>query len=290
MAQTHFVVFGAGYSGTAIARDAASRGWRTTLVSRDPASAHAPRGVGLAGFVDAADLIAVATHIVATAAPGEAGDPVLVAHGDAIARAPDLRWAGYISTTGVYGDRGGEWVDEDSVPAPGSPRARRRVAAEASWLSSAGGIAVDILRSAGIYGPGRSALDDVRSGHARRIVKPGHEFGRVHRDDIAGAVIAAAAQDRVPGPRILHLADDLPAGSADVIAEAARLLGVEPPPAVAFEDAVASMSEMGRSFWSENRKVASRKTQAAIGRTWRYPSYREGLAAIFAEERADRPA
>jgi nucleoside-diphosphate-sugar epimerase len=149
---------------------------------------------------------------------------------------------------------------------------------------------VDVFRLAGIYGPGRSAFEDLRSGRARRIVKPGHAFGRIHRDDIASAVLAAMRQDREPGRRVLNLADDVPAETASVIQEAAHLLGMPPPPAISFDDAAPAMSPMARSFWAENRKVASRKTQSMLGLTWRYPSYREGLRAILREEAAHRPA
>jgi nucleoside-diphosphate-sugar epimerase len=138
----------------------------------------------------------------------------------------------------------------------------------------------------GIYGPGRSAFEDLRAGRARRVLKPGHAFGRIHRDDVVQAVLAAMHQTRAPAVRVLHLVDDTPAETAVVIEEAAHLLGVPPPPAMSFADAAASMSPMALSFWAENRKVASRATQQALGITWRYPSYREGLRAILAEERA----
>ena len=141
---------------------------------------------------------------------------------------------------------------------------------------------VDLFRVAGIYGPGRSVLDDVRAGTARRVDRPDHHFGRIHRDDIAAAVLAAMRQDRPPGPRVLNLTDDEPAPNAAVVAEAARLLGAPPPPLVPFEAALAAMSPMGRSFWAEDRKVASRKTKQRLGLEWRYPTYREGLAAILA--------
>ncbi len=218
------------------------------------------------------------------------GDPVLARYADAIAAATSLRWIGYLSSTVVYGDRDGGWVDEDTPPAPSQQRGHRRLAAEAAWGAFAGDHTVDVFRLAGIYGPGRSAFDTLRSGHARRIVKPGHAFGRIHRDDIAAAVLAAMRQDRAPGRRILNLADDAPAETASMIADAARLLGLPPPPAVAFADAAPAMSAMAHSFWAENRKVASRKTQAMLGLAWRYPSYHEGLRAILAEERAHDPA
>ncbi len=232
----HLLVFGLGYSGNAVARLALAKGVRVSATSRDPSRVAAPAGVAMLQF--GAGLPEGVTHVLATAAPDEAGDPVLAAYGPALAACASLRWAGYLSTTGVYGDRGGAWVDETTPVAPGQARS------------------------------------------ARRVVKPGHAFGRIHVDDIAGAVLAAAGQTRAPGVRVLHLADDEPAESAAVVAEAARLLGVEAPPTVAFEDALAGMSPMARSFWAENRKVSSARTQEMLGYRWRYPSYREGLKAI----------
>ncbi|WP_431268237.1 SDR family NAD(P)-dependent oxidoreductase [Dankookia sp. P2] len=215
---------------------------------------------------------------------------MIAAHAAAIRAAPALRWIGYLSTTGVYGDRGGAEVDEATPPAPGQPRSQRRLDAERQWAALAAGRALDIFRTGGIYGPGRSAFDDLRAGTARRTLKPGHLFGRIHRDDIALAVIAAMEQDRPPGARVLHLVDDEPAESAVVVEEAARLLGIAPPPAVSFEQALPGLSAMARSFWSENRRVANAVTKAALDIAWRYPTYREGLAAILAEERGQGPA
>jgi nucleoside-diphosphate-sugar epimerase len=148
---------------------------------------------------------------------------------------------------------------------------------------------VDIFRLAGIYGPGRSVFDDLRAGCARRVIKPGHAFGRIHRDDIARAIRAAMIQDGGAGVRVLNLSDDEPAESAVVIEEGARLLGVAPPPEVPFADAWAAMSPMARGFWSENRKVNSQATKAALGLSWVYPTYREGLRAILAAEREQHP-
>jgi nucleoside-diphosphate-sugar epimerase len=155
-----------------------------------------------------------------------------------------------------------------------------------AWAGLGGRCAVDIFRLAGIYGPGRSALDDVRSGRARRVIKPDHAFGRIHRDDIAAAVLAAMGHV-APGVRVFNLSDDLPAASADVIAEAADLLGMPRPPEVAFADAWAAMSPMARSFWAENRRVRAERTKAVLGIAWRYPTYREGLRAVLHEEAGD---
>ncbi len=290
MGDTHLIVLGLGYTGTAIAAGAAGLGWRVTATSRDPSRLTPPPGVNLIEFSEAASALREATHLVQTAAPDEHGDPALARYDAGIAAAPALQWAGYLSTTGVYGDRDGGWVDEDTPVAPTVARAQRRVAAEQAWVAALPGCAVDLFRVAGIYGPGRSAFDDLRSGQARRVLKPGHLFGRIHRDDIAAAVLAAMQQGRPPGPRVLNLVDDEPAASADVTAEAARLLNMPPPPLTPFAEAMASMSPMGRSFWSENRRVRSEKTQQRLGLRWRYPTYREGLRAILQQELAERTA
>jgi nucleoside-diphosphate-sugar epimerase len=269
------LVIGPGYTGCAIADAARAAGLQVALVGR--------RGPVPFGSAQAAAAIAAAIALVSTVPPDEgAGDPVLAAHGAAIAAAPALRWVGYCSTTGVYGDGGGGWVEETTPPAPGQPRSLRRLAAEQAWRAAVpAGAGLDLIRIAGIYGPGRSALDDLRAGTARRVVKPDHAFGRVHVDDISGLVLAAIARPPAPGSvRVLHAADDSPAPSAAVIEEAARLLGVEPPPAVPFAEAFSRMSPMARSFWSENRKVGNAGTKAATGWAPRYPSFREGLRAI----------
>ncbi len=284
------VIAGLGYSGMAVARAALAAGWRVTGTARDPAAVAPPPGIALCRFDAAAKAMRAATHLLVTAPPNEAGDPVLAAHRAAVADVPALRWIGYLSTTGVYGDCNGAWVEEGTPPAPAQPRTRRRRQAELAWAEFAATRAVDLFRVGGIYGPGRSGFDDLRAGTARRVIKPGHAFGRIHRDDIALAVLAAMAQHRSPGLRVLHLVDDEPAESAAVVEEAARLLGVAPPPAIPFDEAQRTMSPLARSFWAESRRVANAATKAALGIAWRYPSYREGLAAILREERGEGPA
>jgi nucleoside-diphosphate-sugar epimerase len=279
------VICGIGYTGAAVAAAAHAAGFAVAGTARDPAVRSPPPGVKLVGFENAGPAIAAATHLLVTAGPGEAGDPVLERYRNDVSHAPELRWIGYFSTTGVLGDRGGAWVDEDTQPAPASERTRRRVQAEVEWRGFSVERAVDVFRVAGIYGPGRSVFDDLRAGTARRIVKPGHAFGRIHRDDIARAVLVALAQDRGPGLRILNLADDEPAESAVVVEEAAKLLGVDPPDAVPFAQAWKHMGPMARSFWGESRRVASARTKAMLGIEWLYPTYREGLRAILREER-----
>ncbi len=267
--------FGVGYVGSAVAEAMAAEGRSVVGITR-------------ANFAGAGASIAAATHLLSTVPPDDAGDPVLLRHGEAIASAARLRWIGYLSTTGVYGDRDGGWVDEQTEPAPGSDRSRWRLAAEQAWCALADRRAVDLFRLAGIYGPGRSSFDRLRAGTAQRVLRPGHTFGRIHRDDIVRAVLAAMRQERPFGARVLNLVDDEPAESAAVIEEAARLLGVAAPKAVPFDEAVQTMSPMARSFWAENRKVSSSWTQQALGLRWMYPTYREGLSAILVQERTDR--
>ncbi len=275
------LIFGLGYSGSAVARAAQAAGFTVAGTSR-------AGGTNKIRFDAAADEIARATHLLVTAGPENGGDPVLARYRDAIAAAPALRWIGYFSTTGVYGDRNGGWVDEDTPPRPSHERGRERVAIENEWAEFADRHAVDIFRLAGIYGPGRSALDDVRAGRARRVIKPGHQFGRIHRDDIAKACVAAMRQEPPPGRRVFNLADDVPSESALVIEEAATLLGAPMPPAYEFAAIEAGMSSMARSFWAENRKVSSARTKEVLGITWQYPSFREGLRGILAEQAGQR--
>jgi nucleoside-diphosphate-sugar epimerase len=242
----------------------------------------------LVPFAAAESAIAAATHILVTVPPDANGDPVLNRYHDAMITAPMLRWIGYLSSTVVYGDRNGAWVDEATAASPSQPRGQRRLDAELGWSRFASRYSVDLFRLAGIYGPGRSALDDLRAGTARRMIKPGHQFGRIHRDDIARAVTTAMRQTHVPGVRVLNLVDDVPAETAAVVTEAARLLGISPPPEIAFADALPAMSPMARSFWAENRKVSGQQTQRTLGLRWLYPSFREGLAAILREESGQR--
>jgi len=284
------VILGLGYSGAAIAREALAAGFSVTGTRRDPVSGPPVPGVEIIPFADASDAVRAASHIVSTAAPLPQGDPGLLAHRGALRDNTGLRWIGYLSTTGVYGDRGGAWVDERSHPAPGQDRSRLRLAAEQGWADFSDRAAVDLFRTGGIYGPERSPFDELRAGVARRIVKPGHSFSRIHRDDIAQAVVAAALSPPAPGVRVLHLVDDEPCPQAEFLAEAARLLGLPPPPEVPYEQAAATMSPMARSFWAENRKVSSALTKAALKIAWRYPSYREGLAATLAAETGAPPA
>ena len=278
------IIAGLGYAGRAVAEAAAANGWRVVGTSRQPEAVRAPPGVEVISFDAAGPAFVAASHWLITTPPDEAGDPLLRRHAAALASG-NQRWIGSLSTTGVYGDRGGGTVDEATAPAPGQPRSQRRLAAEEAWRAARPAhAALDLCRVGGIYGPGRAPFAELRAGIARRVVKPGHSFSRIHRDDIAHAVMAAISNPPEPGCRVLNFVDDEPADSAAVMAEAAQLLGMAPPPVVPFEAARASMSPMALSFWSENRRVANAATKAALGIEWLYPSYREGLAASLAED------
>ena len=226
------------------------------------------------------DAITRARYALVSIPPGEDGDPVLAAFGDDLAAAENLRSVVYFSTVGVYGDHGGGWVDEQTSVAPASARSRRRLAAEEAWqaLGARRGIAVAVLRLAGIYGPGKNALLQIARGKARRIVKPGQIFNRIHVADIALAIDAAFTRC---ASGVFNIADDEPAPPADPIVFAAQLMGRAPPPEERFDEVAASMSPMALSFWQECRRVKNDKLKRALGVTLRYPTYREGLRALF---------
>ncbi|MFN6978468.1 MAG: SDR family oxidoreductase [Gemmobacter sp.] len=273
---------GHGYTAQALAALLIPAGWRVIGTTRDPARAAAFRAAGVEPLVLPADLapaLAGASHILASAAPGPAGDPFLAAHGAAMAAARP-RWAGYLSTTGVYGDHGGGWIDEDAPLAPGTERGRARVAAEAQWQAT--GLPLHIFRLAGIYGPGRGPFEKLRDGTARRIVKPGQVFSRIHVDDIARALAASMAAP-MPGS-IWNLCDDEPAPPEDVLTHAACLLGLPPPPAVPYAEAEATMTPMARGFYAESKRVRNDRIKRDLGLRLLYPTYREGLAAVLAAE------
>jgi nucleoside-diphosphate-sugar epimerase len=226
--------------------------------------------------------IAAADYALISIPPDASGDPVLAACGRALAAGRNLRSVVYLSTVGVYGDHGGGWVDEQTPPAPRSERSRWREAAEQAWqqFGARHGVAVAVLRLAGIYGPGQNALAALARGKARRIVKPGQIFNRIHVGDIAQAIEAAFAR-RASG--VFNIADDEPSPPADPIVFAAELMGRAPPPEIPFAQAAPSMSEMGLSFWQECRRVRNVKLKRELGVTLRYPTYREGLQTLFAE-------
>jgi nucleoside-diphosphate-sugar epimerase len=224
--------------------------------------------------------LADAETLLISAPPGSAGDPALLQFAREIAAAAGLKRILYLSTIGVYGDWGGAWIDEASETRTTAPRGRWRLKAEAAWRSfgEARGVAVDILRLAGIYGPGRNALVKLREGDARRIVKPGQVFNRVHVDDIAGVIWRLVAAGG-PGA-VWNLVDEEPAPPQDVIAYAATLMGIEPPPEERFEDS--ALSDMAASFYEDNRRISIDKLKRELGYAPLYPTYREGLRALAA--------
>lgn len=235
---------------------------------------------GTSAGVGIAEALRVATHILVSIPPGEGPsvDPVIAQHHGSIAAAKGLRWIGYLSTVGVYGDHGGAWVTEETPPQPASERTRRRVVAEQEWnaLAAERAIPLAIFRIAGIYGPGRNAFVNLAEGKAHRIVKPGQVFNRIHVDDIAAALVAAVEKNT---SGIFNLADDEPAPPQDVVAFAARRMGVEPPPEVPFAEA--ELSPMARSFYGENKRVRNGPIKTDLGVNLRYPTFRDGLAAMW---------
>jgi len=272
------VTLGHGYSAAALAASLA--GWRVvgTTRSADKAAAMRAAGVEPVDWADRAAVdraIATADALLASLPPGAEGDPVLARHADALGGAR-AEWVGYLSTTGVYGDRKGGWVDEESALEPSGERGRRRVTAEGAWIAT--GLPVHLFRLGGIYGPGRSVLDRLRAGRAQRVIKPGQVFSRIHVADIA-AVLAASLARPDPG-RAYNVADDLPAPPEEVIVYACGLLGIPAPPPVPFERA--DLSPMAAGFWAESKRVANRRIKTELGVTLAYPDYRAGLAAVLA--------
>jgi nucleoside-diphosphate-sugar epimerase len=278
---------GHGYSARALGRLLLARGWRVIGTTRDPERAAALRAEGVEAALwpleNPAAAVAACDHVLSSAAPDAQGDPALRALGPLLAaRAPRIRWAGYLSTTGVYGHHRGDWVDEATALDPSTDRGRARVAAEAAWraLAEASGLPLHVFRLAGIYGPGRGPFQKVLSGQARRIVKPGQVFSRIHVDDIAATLLASI--DRPDPGAIYNVCDDEPAPPEDVLSEAARLLGLPPPPEVAWDEA--EMTPMARSFYAESKRVSNRRIRDELGVRLSHPTYREGLAAVMAAE------
>ena len=279
--------FGLGYSVQHLAATLPSDEWQIagTVRSSEARDRLSERGWeihlfdGAAPLENAASALKGTTHLIDSAPPSANGDPVLLHHAKDIANLTELAWMGYLSTTGVYGDRGGDWVDEDSERTPSGPRGQRRVDAEDRWLDlwRHENVPVHLFRLAGIYGPGRSALDTVRQGRARRLLKPGQVFSRIHIDDIA-AVLRASMDAPKPG-RAYNLCDDEAAPPQDVITEACRLLDIDPPPEVPFEEA--ELSDMAQSFYRDNKRVSNTRIKEELGVALAWPNYREGLKGLL---------
>jgi nucleoside-diphosphate-sugar epimerase len=289
----HLFCFGLGYSAGRLARALLADGWTVTGTCQSESRRDELAADGIAAHIfdgqtplaDAAGHLSRATHLLSSVPPPRDGggddgdgDPVLARHGDDIRAATGLGWIGYLSTTGVYGDTGGGRVDETSPVNPSSERSRMRAAVEAEWRS----LGAHAFRLAGIYGPGRSVLDQARAGRARRIEKPGHKFSRIHVDDIA--VVVRASMRRPDPGAIYNVCDDEAASPAEVNGFAYELLGLESPPVIAFEDIAKAMSPMGLSFWQDNRLVDNRRIKEDLEVRLTYPDYRAGLRAILAAE------
>ena len=270
----------------ALSRRLDTGGWEIRGTCRD---ADRQRALGALGIkaalfdglapMDPPDVLDGVTHLLLSIPPAEDGDPAFLYSADRIAELGSVEWVGYLSTTGVYGNRDGDWVDETSDLRPGSPRSQRRVDAERAWLDwgDRHGIATQIFRLAGIYGPGRSVAEQIKAGTARRIDKPGHVFSRIHVEDIA-TVLAASIGKPEPGG-IYNVCDDEPAAPADVTAYVCELLSIASPPLIPFEDA--ELSPMAKTFWADNRRVRNDRIKDKLGVELAFPDYRIGMRAVL---------
>ena len=284
--------FGLGYSARLLVQHLAAQGWQIAGTTRSAAGRAHLADAGIDAMVfdgsswsrEIAETLAQATHVLVSVPPGGDGDPVLSIHANDIVAAKP-RWIGYFSTVGVYGDLGGAWCNEDTPLKPATPRGARRVAAEQCWtaLADQAGCPLAIFRLAGIYGPGRNQLEGLIAGTARRIVKSGQVFNRIHVEDIAGVVEASI--NRPPSVmRAYNVSDDEPAPPQDVVAYAAGLLGLAPPPEIPFEQA--DLSEMAKSFYDDNKRCSNARIKTELGVSLIYPTYREGLAALLDEPKS----
>jgi len=283
-------VFGMGYTATRLAHRLIKKGWQVAGTSRNQEAANALRAQGIDAYVFDGDspiqdfnkAITGATHVLISNPPGEGGDPALLIHGNDLASRQSIAWLGYLSTTGVYGDHKGAWVDESTACSATSTRGKRRVSAEQGWMAlhQQHGLPVHLFRLPGIYGPGRSAIDAIRQGRTQRIDKAGQVFCRIHVDDIVEALFASMNTPHPGG--IYNLVDNEPAPPQDVTAFAAQLLGQEPAPLIPFDEA--ELTPMGRSFYAENKRVRNQLMKDELGITLQYPTYREGLRALLSQE------
>jgi nucleoside-diphosphate-sugar epimerase len=283
------LVLGGGYSGRRLAALAARVGIAGVISHRNPTTAAAPppgwRPVGFdsgSGLQPDPAALKDITHLVSTIAPDREGrDPVLTQLGDLL-QTLRPQWLGYLSTTGVYGDSGGAWVDEHTPCHPRPGRSTNRLACEQAWLAT--DLPVQIFRLPGIYGPGRSPFAALRSGSSRLLHRPGQVFCRIHVDDICGALLHCLALPERQRPPVVNISDDVPCPASEMLGYAAHLAGCKLPPLQRFEAAAAELSPMARSFWSESRRVRNDLLTRQLGYRLRYPTYREGLRASLAEE------
>ena len=283
--------FGLGFSAQVLAARLSAKGWQIAGTARDVGKIGqlAVRDYEIAQYSGEAGNSALphalhgTTHLLHSIPPGPEGDPALEHYREEIAKLSSLEWIGYLSTVGVYGDQEGRWVDETTEPKPNSARTEARVEAEQAWLEfgAATGVPVQIFRLAGIYGRGRSVFDKLRSGTARRVKKDGQVFSRIHVEDIASVLEASIARPRAGA--IYNVADDEPAAPGEVVAYAAELIGVPAPPEIAFDEA--DLTPMAQSFYEGSRRIANARIKSELGVTLRYPTYREGLAALLNTQR-----
>lgn len=279
--------FGHGYSSAALSRRLLPLGWKVIGTTRSAEKAERLKDEGIHPLIwpgdDLSAAFSEATHILTSVAPTEEGDPVLAAVSDQIAKeAAHIQWVAYLSTTSVYGDHKGGWVDESTPVNPLGKRGKARALAEANWeaLAKRAGLPLHIFRLAGIYGPGRGPFAKVRAGTARRIVKPNQFFSRIHVEDIAAVLEASITR---PNPdAIYNVCDDSPSPPEDVIAYAAELLGLPVPPAVSWD--AADMSQMARGFYSESKRVRNTRIKDELGVVLNYPDYRIGLKALLEDQ------
>ena len=278
----HLLCFGFGFSASTLASQLDRRQWKITGTSRSDEGVAEIEALGFQAirYDKLESLPGDVTHLLSSVPPDEAGDPVLRSFGaELAAKARQLQWVGYLSTTGVYGDHAGAWVDEATPLSPDTERGQRRVAAEAGWqqLHQQAGLSLHVFRLAGIYGPGRNALESLKAGKARRIIREGQIFSRIHVDDIVG-ILRASIDLPNPG-RVYNVADDDPAPPQDVIAYGAELLGIAIPPAIAFADA--QLSPMARSFYADSKRVRNDRVKVELGYRFKYPDYRVGLKSLL---------
>ena len=277
----HLLCFGFGFSARAFVARLDTRAWKVSATSRDAEGIAEIEAQGFHGlpFDSTLQIAPDVTHLLISAPPGEHGDPVLNLFEEQLRKlSKQLKWVGYLSTTGVYGDRGGDWVDEESPLGPTTARGERRLEAERSWLGlySDFGLPVHVFRLAGIYGLGRNTLLNVRDGSAKRIIKPGQIFSRIHVEDIAGVLAASIAKPH-PG-RAYNVCDDEPCPPQDVVVYAANLLGLPLPPEIPFEQA--ELSPMAKSFYAESKRVSNKRIKTELGYKLIYPNYRDGLQVL----------
>jgi nucleoside-diphosphate-sugar epimerase len=283
--------FGLGYCAQALGRALLRAGWRVGGTCQGEDMLETLLDEGFEAYLsdsrrplaEARARLRNTTHLLSSVPPTPVGDPVLAYHRHPIQKAAGIEWVGYLSSVGVYGDWDGKPVNEETPPAPSHARARRRLAAEADWreLWRRNRVPVHVFRLAGIYGHGRSTLDQVKAGRARRIDRPDQKFSRIHVDDVVAVLRASMARPN-PGA-VYNLADDEPACQADVVAHACKLLGVEAPPLIPFAQAEKSMSAMARSFWHDRRLVENDRIKTELGVQLAHPTYREGLKTILEE-------